>query len=72
MKTSRPDAQIIDDFKPLTPKPTNSTNKPNLKDFDDTANWVQHPTNSSIELNISTGRIRTKDFSLKENYPKSI
>ena len=49
-----------------------TANKPNLKDFDDEANWLTSPTNPSVEYNIITGRVRTKDFSNPEHYPKSI
>ena len=56
--------------KPLPSKP--DTDKPNLKDFDDEANWRQSPTNPAIEINIITGRMRTKDFTKPGVYPKSI
>jgi hypothetical protein len=59
-----------DDFKPLPSSPPED--KPNLKDFDNEANWRQSTTNPSIEVNTITGKFRTKDFIIPENYPKSI
>jgi hypothetical protein len=56
------------DFKPL---PTDVV-KPNVKDFDDKANWITSSTNPSIECNVITGKLRTKDFSKPHNYPKGI
>ena len=59
------------DNKPL-PSPSTNPSKPNLKDFDHASNWITSPTNPAIEINTITGRMRTKDFSRPENYPKSI
>jgi hypothetical protein len=50
------------DNKPLSPSPT-SSDKPNLKDFDDESNWIDSPTNSAIQINQITGAMRTKDYS---------
>ena len=60
-----------DDFKRI-PAPEPTLDKPNLKDFDNEANWRQSATNPSIEVNIITGKFRTKDFLITGNYPKSI
>ena len=54
------------------PKPLSQPVKPNLKDFDHESNWRQSTTNPAIEINIITGRMRTKDFTKPGNYPKSI
>ncbi len=56
------------EFKSLPSKPT--SDKPNLKDFDDDCNWKQSPTNPDVQINIITGKMRTRDMHIP-NGPKT-